>query len=180
MGRKCFSRLLSMLSGSILKAARWKGCFMSCLSVHNFQCATLIRSISNVCCWVRMIAICCRRGLSLSVVWWMRTGCCLPLPGSLWWVMTNWKMPGKRSGWLSRIICGDWCRMTVPCSTGFWMFITFISRRLLRRIMNCFVCLWIIFLLKPIRVCVALEVFVRQAMWYVIPRIWRISGKYDV
>lgn len=35
---------------SILKAARWKGCFMSCLSVHNFQCATLIRSISNVCC----------------------------------------------------------------------------------------------------------------------------------
>ena len=50
MGRKCFSRLLSMLSGSILKAARWKGCFMSCLSVHNFQCATLIRSISNVCC----------------------------------------------------------------------------------------------------------------------------------
>ena len=28
----------------------FQGCFMSCLSVHNFQCATLIRSISNVCC----------------------------------------------------------------------------------------------------------------------------------
>ena len=36
-GAKVFSRLLSMLSESILKAARWKGCFMSCLSVHNFQ-----------------------------------------------------------------------------------------------------------------------------------------------
>ena len=33
-----------------------------------------------------------------------------------------------------------------------------------RQTMNCSVCLWITFLLKQIRGCVVLEVFVRQAM----------------
>ena len=74
-----------------------------------------------------------------------------------------WKEIG---GWLSRIICGDWCRMTnCHVQPGFWMFITFISRRLLRRsngLLRLFMDLPSF--LKPIRGYVALEVFVRQVM----------------
>ena len=83
-GRKFFNHLRLMFFGYGLKAAGWRECFMCCLSGRSSLCVTLTKCIWSVCCWVRMIVTCCRSGLSLSVVWWMRMGCCLPLHASLW------------------------------------------------------------------------------------------------